>query len=368
MNPAGATSPAGAAAALAPASSMLAVRVHGPDDLRVERVPRPIPGEGEALLRVLAAGVCATDRKLLARGAPDGAIRILGHEIVAEVLETPAAGPAVGSRVAIAPNLGCGNCPACDQGATNLCPAYRAFGIHLDGGMAEYLLAPRAALEHGHLLPIPAALPTLEAVVLEPLACCVEGLEACALRLGERVLIVGAGVMGRLHVSAARALGAGTIIVSDVDEARLEHARALGADVTVRADEPLERAVADATEGHGADVAAITVGVPAVAEAALASLARGGRLNLFAGFAPAAAELALDANAVHYRRLQVVGTSGATLSTLRRTLAALASRRVALDGIVSSIRSFQEAPLAFSEAGESAHARVVLTPAGRTSP
>ena len=346
--------------------TMPAVRVHGPGDLRVDSVPLPLPGPGEALLRVLAAGVCATDRKLLTRGAPGGAVRTLGHEIVAEVVQGPPNGPTVGSRVAIAPNLGCGNCRACAEGATNLCPDYRAFGIHLDGGMAAYLLAPRIALEQGHLLPIPIALPTLEAITLEPLACCVEGLEASGLRPGERVLIVGAGVMGRLHVVAARALGAGTVIVSDRDETRLAHARALGADVTVHADTPLAGAVADATEAHGVDVAAITIGVASAAEAALASLARGGRLNLFAGFAPAAARLALDANDVHYRRLQVVGTSGATKTTLRRTLDLLASRRVDLTGIVSSVRTWSEAELAFREAGESGHARVVLSPGGST--
>ena len=349
-------------------ATMPAVRVHGPGELRLDTVPVPVPSEGEALLRVLAAGVCATDRKLMARGAPGGAVRTLGHEIVAEVVLAPRNGPAVGSRVAIAPNLGCGTCRACAEGATNLCPDYRAFGIHLDGGMAPYLLAPRAAVEQGHLLPIPAALPTLEAITLEPLACCVEGLEACGLRVGERVLIVGAGVMGRLHVITARAMGAGTIIVSDHDEERLAHARALGADVTVHADAVLERAVADATDTHGVDVAAMTIGVASAAEAALASLARGGRLNLFAGFPPEAANLALDANDVHYRRLQIVGTSGATKTTLRRTLDLLANRRVDLTGIVSSVRPWHEAALAFREAGESDHARVVLVPGGSTPP
>lgn len=343
---------------------MLAVRVHAPGDLRVDQVPVPRPGEGEALLRVLAAGVCATDRKLRARGAPGGAVRTLGHEIVAQVIEPAAGGPPAGSRVAIAPNLGCGRCAACAEGASNLCPDYRAFGIHLDGGMAKYLLAPRAAVERGHLLPVPASLPTLEAIALEPLACCVEGLQATGLRPGESVLIIGGGVMGRLHVSAARALGAGTIILSERNEARREHARALGADVTLAAADGLVDAVRDATRGAGVDVAAVTIGAADAAEAALSALARGGRLNLFAGFAPADARLRLDANDVHYRRLSVTGTSGASLTTLRRTLDLLANRRVALGGVVSAVRPWAEAHEAFREAGEPQHARVVLAPDG----
>ena len=351
-----------APAAWAGVSRMRAVRIHGPGDLRVDDVAVPRPREGEALLRVLAAGVCATDRKLHTRGAPDAAVRTLGHEIVAEVVVSADAGPVVGSRVAIAPNLGCGRCAACAEGATNLCPDYRAFGIHIDGGMAEYLLAPRAAVARGHLLHVPDALPTLDAITLEPLACCLEGLNATALQPGENVLIVGAGVMGRLHVVAARALGAGTVIVSDSNESRLAHARALGADVTIRAADDLLAAVRSATEGAGVDVAAVTIGVARAAEAALGALARGGRLNLFAGFAPGEGQLRLDANDVHYRRLQVTGTSGASMTTLRRTLDLLASRRLNLGGIVSSVRPWDEAEIAFREAGEVQHARVVLAP------
>jgi L-iditol 2-dehydrogenase len=247
---------------------MLAVRVHGPGDLRVDRVPVPAPGPGDLLLRVLAAGVCATDRKLAARGAPGGGPRVLGHEIVAEVAAGDDARLPRGTRVAVAPNLGEGSCPACRRGATNLCPDYRAFGIHLDGGMAEYVLVPRAAVEAGHLLPLPDGLSDLDAALLEPLACCVEGLEASGLRAGESLLVVAAGVMGRLHVAAARALGAGTVIVADRSEERLAHARALGADVTVRVGngatgaDDLAAAVAAATDGAGVDVAAVTIGDP----------------------------------------------------------------------------------------------------------
>lgn len=350
------------------AGRMRAVRVHAPGDLRVDDVAVPRPADGEVLLRVLAAGVCATDRKLHARGAPDGAVRTLGHEIVAEVAVAVEGGLAVGSRVAVAPNLGCGQCSACAEGATNLCPDYRAFGIHVDGGMAEYLLAPRAAVERGHLLRVPDGLPTLEAITMEPLACCLEGLQATSLQPGESVLVVGGGVMGRLHVVAARALGAGTVILSDNNESRVAHARALGADVAVRADADLLSAVHEATGGAGVDVAAVTIGSASAAETALAALARGGRLNLFAGFAPDDAHLRIDANDVHYRRLQVTGTSGASTTTLRRTLDLLASRRVALGGIVSSVRSWDEADIAFREAGETKHARVVLAPEQGTRP
>ena len=347
-----------------PPDTMLAVRVHGPGDLRIDRVPVPEVTAGDALLRVLVAGVCATDRKLAVRGAPDGGPRVLGHEIVAEVVAPGASRLAAGTRVAVAPNMGEGSCPACRRGATNLCPEYRAFGIHLDGGMAEYLRVPWTAVEAGHLLSVPDGLTDLDAALLEPLACCVEGLLASDLRPGDALLVVAAGVMGRLHVVAGRALGAGTIVVVDRNAERLAHARALGADVTLAPTDDLAGAVRDATDGRGADVAAVTIGDTAAARGALAALAREGRLNLFAGFGPDQGPLEVDANAFHYRGLKLLGTTGASMTTLARTLALLHGGRLALGGLVSATFDLPDAARAFAAAGHGGHARVVLLPGG----
>jgi L-iditol 2-dehydrogenase len=347
--------------------SMLAARLHAPGDLRVDRVPLPHLDEGDVLLRVLATGVCATDRKLVARGTPGAAARTLGHEIVAEVVApggtaTPAGRLPPGTRVAVAPNVGEGSCPACLRGATNLCPEFRAFGIHLDGGMAEYMRVPRVAVEAGHLLPLPTGMSDLDAVLLEPLACCVEGLEASELRPGESLLVIAAGVMGRLHVVAARALGAGTVIVVDRSRERLAHARALGADLTLEANDDVSAAVKAATDGHGVDVAAITIGDAPAVQAALTCLAGGGRLNLFAGFSGDERQLSVDANDIHYRGLRLVGTTGASKPTLVRTLSLLHRGRPTLSGMVSAVYRLDDAPRAFAAAGEIGHARVVLTP------
>jgi L-iditol 2-dehydrogenase len=342
--------------------TMTAVRVHGPGDLRVERVPLPRLEVGDVLVRVVAAGVCATDRKLASRGAPNGAVRVLGHEVVGEVVSAGQAAWPPGTRVGIAPNLGEGACPACLRGATNLCPDYQAIGIHLDGGMADFVRVPRSAVEAGHLLRLPDGLADLDAALLEPLACCVEGLAASGLRPGESLLVIAAGVMGRLHVVAGRALGAGTIVVVDRNESRLAHALALGADVAVPADADLLSAVHGATDGRGVDVAAVTIGDPATAATAVAALAREGRLNLFAGFGAQDGTLPLDANALHYRGLRVLGTTGASKPTLARTLALLHRGRLGLDGMVSAVRPLSDAMRAFEDAGATEHARIVLRP------
>ncbi|CAN5641666.1 zinc-dependent dehydrogenase [soil metagenome] len=342
---------------------MRAVRVHGPGDLRVERVPVPVPGAGDVLVRVRAVGICTTDRKLAARGTPGTDPRILGHEIVGEIVVAGGGGASV--RVAVAPNVGEGTCRWCEAGATNYCAEFRAFGIHLDGGMAEYLLVPRHAAAAGHLIPLPESIDDERSALLEPLACCVEGLTASGLRAGENVLVVGAGAMGRLHVAAALALGAGRVVVIGRNAERLEHARALGAAVVI--DEAADDAegvtsqVLAATGGDGVDVAAVTVGDARAIEAAIAMLATGGRLNVFAGV-PAGARLSIDPNPLHYRHRTVLGTTGASLPTFRTTLALLAAGRVSLDGMVSATFVFERAVDAFEAAARSEHARVLLVP------
>ena len=179
------------------------------------------------------------------------------------------------------------------------------------------------------------------------------------------LLIVAAGVMGRLHVVAGRALGAGTTVVVDRNPERLAHARALGADVTLVPARDLADAVRAATGGRGADVAAVTIGDTAAARDAFASLAREGRLNLFAGFGADQGPLEIDGNALHYRGLKLVGTTGASMTTLARTLALLHGVRLALDGLVSATFGLADGARAFEAAGQGGHARVVLRPGAR---
>src|SRR5215217_57000 len=118
---------------------MRAYRLIGADRAELVDVPRPEPGPGEVLLRVLAAGVCRTDLALLRNGGNGLALPVtLGHEIVGEVL----AGPEHGAVVAVYELLGCARCPACEGGRDNLCRDVvpGAIGITRDGGMADHVV------------------------------------------------------------------------------------------------------------------------------------------------------------------------------------------------------------------------------------
>ena len=140
-------------------ATMLAAVYHGPDDLRLEQVPLPAIGPGEALLRVTSACICGTDLRILHGGHrkyPAGTVRIPGHEVVGEIARvgSEVVGLTVGQRVFVAPNMGCGHCRQCVSGNNNLCADYQAVGITLDGGFAEYMRIPAAAIAQGNLMPI----------------------------------------------------------------------------------------------------------------------------------------------------------------------------------------------------------------------
>ena len=122
---------------------MLAAKMYGVDDIRIEEIPVPVPQTGEILLKVKAAAVCGTDVRMIKNGAAgvdEQHPRILGHEIAGIIEETGdgVTGYEKGMRVSVAPNMGCGICDMCVSGNSHLCPDYKALGINLDGGFAEY--------------------------------------------------------------------------------------------------------------------------------------------------------------------------------------------------------------------------------------
>jgi len=169
-------------------------------EARLVQVPRPEPGEGEALIRVILAGICQTD-VYLTRGYK--AFRgILGHEFVGRV-EAAADPTWLGQRVVGEINIGCGHCGLCRQGLSRHCRDRRVLGIQdWDGALAEYLVLPLANLH-----PVPERLPDALAVFTEPVAAALEVLEQVHIRPDSRVLVLGDGKLGLLLALCLRLTG-----------------------------------------------------------------------------------------------------------------------------------------------------------------
>ncbi len=343
---------------------MLALVYREPNDLRLETRDIPDPGPREVVLAVQACGICGTDLKI-ARGEhrayPAGTVRVPGHEIAGEVAAVGAGVERLreGDRVFVAPNLGCGGCLACRAGRVNLCQRPQAFGITLDGGFADYLRVPAAAVDQGLLLPVPAETDPAAISLAEPLASVIRGARATSTGEGDTVLIFGAGPIGILHLLVAKARGVERVIVCEPSAPRREQAAAFGATAAIGPDD-VERAVSDLTEGRGADVIVTAVALAAVQEQALALAAVGGRVNYFGGLPTGRSEIRIDSNLIHYRELIVTGTTANTTADCREALELVLSG--ALDGraLISARYPLAQAADAFAHAASGEALKVVI--------
>ncbi len=285
----------------------------------------PAPGPGEILLRMEAVGVCYSDIRVYKgeKHARPGVIP--GHEIVGsiEAVGQGVADPAPGQRVAVCPIIACGLCYYCRRGLRNRCLQRKTLGYDEDGGMAEYALVPASVVRLGHVFPLPPELPAALATLMEPAACVLNSLETCRLRAGSSLVVLGAGPMGLLHLIMARALGAATVIVSEVQPARLALARRFGAIAAVDPQrQDLRAVVLDATQALGADAVVVTTGATDLLASALLLVRRQGVINLFAGFPPDS-RIELDPNLLHYDEINLTGSQNATPEQYRRALLSL---------------------------------------------
>ena len=203
--------------------SMRAAFSRGGQRLEVARVPIPEPGPGEVRIRVHACGVCGSDLHLFNAGLlPPG--RTPGHEMAGEVdiVGDGVAGLAAGQRVAVEPLDSCGRCPACRAGRDSICPQLEVFGIHRNGGFAEYVNLPAR-----RVFRVADDLDPQLAALTEPMAVAVHGLQRGGFSPGQRVIVLGAGSLGLVSAVAARALGAGEVWLT----ARYPHQVELGAEL-----------------------------------------------------------------------------------------------------------------------------------------
>lgn len=237
-------------------------------DFRVMEVPDPSAASGEVLVRVAAAGVCGTDRHLLKGEFLGRPPVILGHEFsgTVEAVGEGVTTHKVGDRVACDPNIACGTCPSCLNGRINLCENLVAVGVHRDGGFATF-----SAFPAHRALPLPVGLSLRDAALSEPLACCLHALDIGAPRPGEKVTILGGGVIGLLCLQLARLAGAEVLLVTRSPHRR-RIAEELGAATVASAEE------ASKAFPRGADLVLECAGVAETVAQAPRLAARGGRV------------------------------------------------------------------------------------------
>ena len=280
---------------------MRAAVFHAPGDVRITSVAEPgEPGAGEVLIRVSKAAICGTDSAEWAHGPMLARPPVvLGHEFTGTVVAGDGFAP--GTRVVSGAGISCGRCEWCAAGRTNLCAGYQTLGLHLPGGLAEYVLSPESICRI-----VPDELDDVGAAMAQPYAVALHAARRGRVGPGRSCAVLGVGGIGAFVVAAAAALGAEPLIAIDVSPTRLKTAAALGATVTVdaSAQDVVARVLAE-TSGSGAHVVIEATGAASSPGAALRAVRRGGDL-VIVGLQARPAEL--DLFSVSTREIDVHGT------------------------------------------------------------
>lgn len=346
---------------------MLALVYHGPQDLRVEEVPKPVIHPGELMIKVLAASICGTDLRIYHgnhRMYPPGTVRIPGHEVVGTIAEVGGvSGFTIGERVFIAPNMGCGHCAQCVSGNNNLCASYDALGVTIDGGFAEYMRVPANAVQQGNVIKISESVDAAVAALMEPFACVLRGQNALNIKPGEVVLVIGAGPIGVMHTKLAKARGAGRVLVSEPMPERAAQVIRMGADRVVNPmEEDLQEVLNVESQGRGADAIIVAAPVHAAQESALTLAAIGGRINFFGGLPKDRPTIQFDSNLVHYKELIITGTTACSTNDCWQATQIVNSGLVDLTDLVSQRYPLRDAVAAFAAAEDRKSLKIVLEP------
>ena len=347
---------------------MLAASLRSPGALVLDERPIPALGPRDVLLSVEATTLCGTDLRIATGQKTNGVTPgvILGHEIAARVWRIGsdlAAGidvPAPGTQVGLAPEIACGHCAPCVSNRSNVCANMRLFGTGVDGGLADLVLVPEEAL--ACITPVAGEIAPPHLALAEPLSCCLRATRRLPIASDSRVLVLGTGPIGLIHCGLAASAGARVMACGR--QARLDPARAMGAELTTSAQgEDLVREVLAWTDGVGADVVIIAVGDPGLVPIAAQCARIGGHVSFFAGF-PAGSTAQIDPNLVHYRELTLSGSANATLDDYAAAVDALSSGRIDLSPLITHEYELSDVSDALDAVRTRAGLKVAVRPRG----
>ena len=251
----------------------------GPGHLEIRDVPIPPVGENEVLIKVAYCGICGTDVHIYHGDGGAANVNpplIIGHEFsgIVEKVGRNVTKLKIGDKVSVNPNDMCGECYFCHNGMEHFCEHFTGIGTTVNGGFAEYCVASERTVYKTETLDM------LQASMVEPLSCCVHGIDLCGIKPGDTVLIMGTGPIGLIMLQLAKLAGAGMVIATARSEKKSELAKSMGAD----------RVINVSTEDLEAEIAALCrnlncviecVGNPGTIEQAISVAGKGATVMLF---------------------------------------------------------------------------------------
>ncbi len=310
---------------------MRAVVFPAPLHISIETVDDPICKPSEVIVKVSQVGICGTDLHIFHNEYLSTFPVIAGHEFVGQVVEvgSEVAWLRKDDRVAVDPNLYCGECYFCRQEQSNHCLNWQGIGITRPGGFAEYVAVPARACYK-----VPASLSDTQAACVEPLSCVIHALKRMRIWPGDEVLIFGAGPMGLLLVQAMRHGGASQIVVVEKQEERRNLALGMGADTALASGPDITKALQELAP-MGFAIVIDATGVPAVIQQAFQFLKPRGQYLQF-GVAPKGAAVQLQPYEIFHKDLTIIG-SFALCYTFQPAVAWLEKHVINIEPLISHI-------------------------------
>jgi L-iditol 2-dehydrogenase len=336
--------------------------IKGPKTLEIQTIPIPEPGPDQVLVKVHSCALCTWEQRMYTGDEPHYPIAG-GHEVAGEVVKIGERVFSVkpGDHVTLSGLVRCEQCESCRRGLNNICENMYKIRDNQPtpgpAGLGEYVLRLGA-----DCYKVDPAVPLEHASLTEPLSCVLRSVKHAQLGPGEPVVIIGAGIMGMLHLLMAKRAGA-IVYMSEPEAARREKAMQLGA---AGAFNPLEEdyveKVRALTGGHGAAATFVCVARAAVIEPAINASAPGGRVLLYSSFFPKGEKIQLDPNLFHKLEVVLTGTMSQSRQDFFEAAELISHQELDLEPLVSARFSLDQLADAFEAALQVNTYRVIVNP------
>jgi len=329
-------------------------------DVRVEEMPVPEIGDKDLLIKVMDCGICGSD--ILEWYRIKRAPLVLGHELSGEVVEV---GKDInnfrpGDRVFTTHHVPCGICHCCLTGHETACETFQIKNNFDPGGFSEYLKVTGKSVETG-TLKLPDEVTYEQSTFVEPLGTVVRGLRRIKLTPGDSVLVLGAGIAGLLMTMLSKALGAGRVIATDINDYRLQAAKKFGAEHIFHANENIPELVKDVNYGRLADKVIICTGALSAASQALESVGKGGTIMFFAVPTPSET-LSMDFNPYWRDDISFITSYGSAPGDSKQAIELIRAGNVNVKDMITHRLSLDEIAKGFQLASDGEGLKIIIKP------
>ena len=315
----------------------------GPQQIRIDELPIPEPGPRQALVKVRACALCTWEQRVYS-GEQKFYPLAGGHEVSGELVKLGSqvfTDAQIGDRVMASPLIRCGYCESCRRGLDNICDnnrkPFRNTDIPGPAGLAEYIL-----LDDYQLYKADNEISFEEICLTEPVACVVRSVRKARVERADNVVVIGAGIMGLLHLYLTKRVGA-RVIVSEPNADRAAFAKEMGADEIIDPiQNPFAEQVKALTGGRGADVIFCAMSVGSAVEEAIDAAANGGRIHVYASIHPRGTKISIDPNPFHSKEIVLTGTVSQDREDVLQTVRLISSRLIDLTPFISLVLPFEK--------------------------